>query len=96
MGDMGGGILWCSPCKYGVNRNCPCSSEPYEFPDQYPDRKPRVWFYRPQLHWRGWRTLLPLSRGGDEFWRTTLVIGWVVTGQVVVALWYHESPYVDA
>lgn len=47
----------------------------------------RVWFYKPQLHWHGWRTLLPLNaRGGDEWDWHTLTLGWTVTGRVVVAL----------
>lgn len=47
-------------------------------------RGPRVWFYKPTLWWYGWRTLLPVWRGGDEWGRRTIVIGWNFTGQVVV------------
>ena len=53
-----------------------------------PVRRPRVWFYRPQWHWWGPRTLLPFYVGGDEWGRRTLVFGWTVTGRVVVALWH--------
>ena len=49
-------------------------------------RKPgRVWVYAPELHWYGWRTLIPLYRGHDEYARRTLVIGWTVTGRIVIA-----------
>lgn len=50
-------------------------------------RKPRIWFYRPQLHWFGWKTLSPIVLGGDEWDRWTIMLGWTVTGRVVIALW---------
>lgn len=45
----------------------------------------RVWFYKPTLYWYGWPTLRPFWRGGDEFNWHTLVIGWNLTGQVIIA-----------
>jgi hypothetical protein len=51
-----------------------------------PDRRP--WLYRPELHWFGWKTLLPAWLGGDEWCRRTLVVGWNFTGQVVIPLRY--------
>lgn len=48
---------------------------------------PRVWFYRPEWYWFGWRTLIPFWLGGDEFNRRTVVFGWSITGQIVIALW---------
>lgn len=39
-------------------------------------KKPsRIWFYRPDLYWHGWRTLLPIRMGGDEHGHRTLIIG---------------------
>lgn len=49
--------------------------------------KPRVWFYRPCLYWFGWKTISPIYIGGDEWNRWTLMLGWTVTGRVVIALW---------
>ncbi len=46
----------------------------------------RVWFYRPSWYWHGWSTLLPIYRGHDEFARWTVVLGWTITGRVVIAL----------
>lgn len=46
----------------------------------------RIWFYRPQLYWHGWSTLLPVARGHDEYARWTLMIGWTITGRIVIAL----------
>lgn len=45
----------------------------------------RVWVWRPQWHWYGWGTLWPFSRGGDEFDWHTIVLGWTVTGRVIIA-----------
>lgn len=50
---------------------------------------PRVWFYRPQWYFSGWS---PVWRGHDEYGRWTLVVGWAVTGQVVIALWSCGDP----
>lgn len=46
----------------------------------------RVWFWRPQWYWHGWRTLLPWYVGGDEYGRRTLLLGWTVTGGAIVAI----------
>ena len=46
----------------------------------------RIWFYRPSWFWFGWATLLPIYRGHDEWARWTLVLGWTITGRVVIAL----------
>jgi len=45
----------------------------------------RVWLYRPELHWFGWMTLAPVMFGGDEYGRRTVVLGWNLLGQVVIA-----------
>ena len=45
----------------------------------------RVWFWKPQLHWFGWRTLVPFYRGGDEWDWHTIVLGWTITGRVIFA-----------
>lgn len=50
-------------------------------------RAEHVWFYPPQWYWYGWGTLLPISRGHDSLARWCLVIGWTVTGRVVIPLW---------
>ena len=52
----------------------------------------RVWFWAPQWHWFGWGALLPFHRGEDEHGRVTLVLGWTVTGRVVVALCECSNP----
>lgn len=46
----------------------------------------RVWFWRPCWYWHGWRTLLPVYFGGDECGRRTVLLGWTVTGRVIVAV----------
>jgi hypothetical protein len=56
---------------------------------RYPPR--RFWFYRPELYWYGWRTLWPIDHGGDEWGRWTLVLGWSITGQIVIALWQMKG-----
>lgn len=45
----------------------------------------RVWFYKPELYWYGWKTLRPVWYGGDEFNWHTVVIGWNLFGQAVIA-----------
>ena len=49
-------------------------------------KRNRAWIWRPQWHWFGWKTLLPVQVGHDEFSRWTLVLGWTVTGRVIIAL----------
>lgn len=47
----------------------------------------RVWAWGPQWHWFGWSTLLPIHVGGwygDEYGRRTLVLGWTITGRVII------------
>lgn len=54
-----------------------------------PEDAGRIWFYKPSLWWHGWRTLLPLAFGGmcgDEYGRRTLVIGWTITGRIIIAV----------
>lgn len=48
------------------------------------DRTP--WAWRPQWHWHGWQTLLPLMLGHDEYARRTLVIGWTITGRLIIPI----------
>lgn len=45
----------------------------------------RVWFWKPQWHWFGKRTLIPFARGGDEWDWHTIVLGWTITGRVIIA-----------
>lgn len=45
----------------------------------------RIWFWRPQLHWFGWDTLSPVHRGADEWDWHTIVIGWTITGRLIIA-----------
>jgi hypothetical protein len=52
--------------------------------------KSRIWAYRPELYWFGWRTLLPLRTGADEYLRHTVVLGWTITGRIVIA--YRDCP----
>lgn len=55
---------------------------------QKPSYKP--WFYKPQWYWFGWKTLLPVSLGGDEWCRLTLVLGVSITGRIIIPLWGHK------
>ena len=55
-------------------------------------RAPRVWFYRPQVHWYGWWTLVPFFYGHDEHARRVLVFGWTLTGRLCVAVWGCGDP----
>lgn len=50
-------------------------------------RKARIWFYQPQMHWFGPWTLSPFDYGHDDLSRRTLVIGWTITGRIVIPLW---------
>lgn len=45
----------------------------------------RIWFYKPELHWYGWSTLNPIMTGGDEYDWHTIVLGWTITGRIVIA-----------
>lgn len=47
----------------------------------------RIWFWKPQWHWFGWRTLVPAHYGHDEYARRTILLGWTITGRVIIALW---------
>jgi hypothetical protein len=49
----------------------------------------RVWFYRPQWWFQRWS---PIWTSSDEYGRRTLVIGWCVTGQIVIA---YRTCYCD-
>jgi hypothetical protein len=49
-------------------------------------RANRIWLYKPQWYWHGWKTLIPLMIGHDEYARRTIMLGWTVTGRVVVPL----------
>jgi hypothetical protein len=46
---------------------------------------PRVWFYKPEWRWWGWEDLVPFWTGHDEYSRNTFVIGWPITGRIIVA-----------
>lgn len=47
----------------------------------------RAWFWKPQWYWFGWKTLIPFAYGHDEYARRTLLLGWTVTGRIIIALW---------
>jgi len=47
----------------------------------------RWWFYRPQVYWQSWKSLLPVGFGFDEYGRKVCVLGWSVTGKICLALW---------
>lgn len=57
-------------------------------------RMKRIWIYRPQLWWYGWRTLLPVQRGSDEHNRSTIAVGWTITGRVIIA-YGSPRPYLE-
>lgn len=46
----------------------------------------RIWFWKPELYWFGRKTLLPFGTGGDEFDWHTIVLGWTITGRVIIAV----------
>lgn len=52
----------------------------------------RVWFWKPQRHWFGPRTLIPFTYGHDEYARRVLVFGWTVTGRILIAVWGCGDP----
>lgn len=45
----------------------------------------RIWFWRPQIYWHGWSTLLPFYRGHDEYNYLTVMLGWTFTGRIIIA-----------
>ena len=47
----------------------------------------RIWFWKPQWYWFGWKTLIPFMYGHDECARRTLLLGWTITGRIIFALW---------
>lgn len=47
---------------------------------------PKVWFWAPAWYWHGPSTLLPIGFGGDEWGRRVLVLGWTITGRVLIAV----------
>lgn len=47
--------------------------------------KHRIWFWKPQWHWFGPKTLNPFIRGGDEWDWHTIGFGWTITGRVFFA-----------
>lgn len=44
----------------------------------------RIWLYPPEWHWYGWRTFLPYFFGTDEYRRRTVMLGWTITGRIVI------------
>lgn len=54
-------------------------------------RRAVIWFWKPQWHWFGWMTLVPFMVGHDEYARRTIVIGWTITGRVIIPLWFCGS-----
>lgn len=79
--------LWCSRCAYALSMNHP-SPPVHKGSRAYVQHRPlreRVWFWRPSLHWFGWRTLSPVSTGGDEYDWHTIVLGWTITGRIIIA-----------
>lgn len=67
-------------------------ADKYEQTEEYKTRlaarfmRDRIWFWKPQWHWFGWRTLIPFSRGGDEYDWHTVVLGWTITGRIIFAV----------
>lgn len=51
----------------------------------------KPWFYKPQWYWYGWKTLLPISLGNDEWCRYDLVLGTTITGRIIIPLWGHKA-----
>lgn len=45
----------------------------------------RVWFWKPEWYWHGWKTLVPFFTGGDEYDWHTICLGWTITGRVIIA-----------
>ncbi len=55
----------------------------------------RVWFWKPQWYWHGWKTLSPVMFGDDQWHYKTLVLGWTVTGRVIIALYEFRDGKCD-
>lgn len=70
-------------CSFG-NPTCPAFGEEPRRPLRRPLRE-RVWFWKPEWYWYGWRTLIPFYRGGDEWDWHTICLGWTVTGRIIIA-----------
>lgn len=51
-----------------------------------------MWFWKPQWHWFGWKTLVPFAYGHDEYARRTLLFGWTITGRAIFAVWGCGDP----
>ena len=51
-----------------------------------------IYFWKPQWHWHGWRTLIPFFMGEDEDGKRTAVFGWTITGRMIVRLWTCNDP----
>ena len=47
----------------------------------------RIWFWKPSWYWHGWTTLIPFVYGHDQYARRTVMLGWTITGRVIIALW---------
>lgn len=61
--------------------------QPFDDPDRAHRRAlPRLSVWPPCWHWHGLSTLLPIGFGGDEHGRRTVVLGWTVTGRIIVAI----------
>ena len=52
----------------------------------------RIWFYQPQWYWHGWSTLTPIARGHDDIARWCIMLGWTITGRVIIPLWDCGDP----
>ena len=46
----------------------------------------RFWFYKPEMYWHGISTLSPIAIGHDDYARHTLMLGWTITGRIIIAL----------
>ena len=46
-----------------------------------------IWFWKPCWYWHGLSTLVPFLYGHDEYARRTIMLGWTITGRVIIALW---------
>lgn len=54
------------------------------------DTPPKIWLWLPELYWYGPKCLIPVFLGGDEFNRHTIVLGWPITGYIIIA--YRKCP----